>query len=412
MAKYNFFISYSSKDEEIAFKIVNAIESAGYTCWIAPRNIPYGTPYASAIMEGIDGCDKFLVLITKNSVKSRDVLNEVDNAHSAKKTILPVRLTDTELPRELNYYLSRTQWLTIHSSKPEEIVKLLNIGGVAPVPPNPVPPRPIKGMLVFAIAAIIAIGAGVAIWWFVSDKSKNLDEENTSLINIYEVSEDTLNVNTFDLDEKNISQSEKVENVSVKKPDSAEEPKESNSPIRTSLDLESIKKEADQHYEKKEYELSLPLYIKIAEYDKNYSHKVGFMYQYGQGTPQNPIVAIQWYKKIANYHSGAHESLVNLYEQLAKQCVNVGNNKDAAHWYEELGALYMNEKNYKNAAYWYEMGNKTGFLDSNCKYWLGHLYYTGQGVTKDLKKAKDYWEQAASEGDEKAKADSEKYFKE
>lgn len=128
MAKYDYFISYSSKDKDIAFRIVNAIESAGYTCWIAPRNIPYGTPYARAIMEGIDECDTFIVLITDNSIKSEDVLKEVDNAHADKKTIIPVKLTNTTLyPRELNYYLSRTQWLLLSPKNPKEITTLLNL---------------------------------------------------------------------------------------------------------------------------------------------------------------------------------------------------------------------------------------------------------------------------------------------
>lgn len=130
MAKYDFFISYSTKDKDIAFKILEEIESTGHTCWIAPRNIPYGTPYARAIMEGIDECDTFLVLITDNSIKSEDVLNEVDNAHAIKKTIIPVRLTDTQLPRELNYYLSRTQWLSLDSQKPHKIVESLNLKNI------------------------------------------------------------------------------------------------------------------------------------------------------------------------------------------------------------------------------------------------------------------------------------------
>lgn len=125
MAKYDFFISYSTKDKDIASKIVDVIESTGHTCWIAPRNIPYGTPYARAIMEGIDECEKFIVLITNNSIKSEDVLNEVDNAHAIKRMIIPVRLTETQLPRELNYYLSRTQWLSIDTKNLNEIVNSL-----------------------------------------------------------------------------------------------------------------------------------------------------------------------------------------------------------------------------------------------------------------------------------------------
>jgi len=127
MAKYDYFISYSNKDKGIAFKILDAIESTGHICWIAPRNIPYGMAYARAIMEGIDECNTFMVLITDNSIISEDVLNEVDNAHAAKKTIIPIKLTDTQLPRELNYYLSRTQWLTLDSKKPHEIVDFLHL---------------------------------------------------------------------------------------------------------------------------------------------------------------------------------------------------------------------------------------------------------------------------------------------
>lgn len=125
--KVDYFISYSSKDTELAKAIVDAIEEAGKTCWIAYRNIPYGTPYARAIMQGIDGCEKFMVLITDNSISSEDVLNEVDNAHAAKKVIIPVKLTDKRLPRELNYYLSRTQWLSLDHKSPRKIAVLLGL---------------------------------------------------------------------------------------------------------------------------------------------------------------------------------------------------------------------------------------------------------------------------------------------
>lgn len=127
MAKYDYFISYSSKDKEIAYKIVDAIESTGHTCWIAPRNIPYGTPYARAIMEGIDECNTFIVLITDNSIKSEDVLNEVDNAHASKKKIIPIKLTDVLLSRELNYYLSRTQWMSLNLDDIDSIVTILKL---------------------------------------------------------------------------------------------------------------------------------------------------------------------------------------------------------------------------------------------------------------------------------------------
>lgn len=136
MAKYDFFISYSTKDKDVAFKVLEAIESTGHSCWIAPRNIPYGTSYARAIMEGIDECDTFIVIITDNSIKSEDVLNEIDNAHAIKRTIIPVLLTETRLPRELNYYLSRTQWLNLDAKNPHRIATLLNLSATPTQPPK------------------------------------------------------------------------------------------------------------------------------------------------------------------------------------------------------------------------------------------------------------------------------------
>lgn len=123
----DFFISYSTKDTDLANEVLNTIESTGYTCWMAPRDIPYGTPYARAIMNGIDECETFIVLITENSIASEDVLNEVDNAHASRKKIIPIRFIDKPLPRELNYYLSRTQWLSLSPSAIYTLPTLLNL---------------------------------------------------------------------------------------------------------------------------------------------------------------------------------------------------------------------------------------------------------------------------------------------
>lgn len=113
MAVYDVFVSHSSKDARLAERVVNAIEECGYRCWLAPRDIDPGEPYARSIMRGIDGCDVFVVLLSRHSIVSEDVLNEVDNAHGVRKRIIPVFVDDVELPRELNYYLSRTQWVRI-----------------------------------------------------------------------------------------------------------------------------------------------------------------------------------------------------------------------------------------------------------------------------------------------------------
>jgi len=120
MAKYDFFISYSSKDT-VPPRLCNSLENAGASCWIAPRNIRPGTPYAKAIMQGIEESDTFIVCISSNSIISDDVLNEIDNAHRLKKTIIPVFIEPTHLNQELSYYLNRKQWVNLYEGEQQAI---------------------------------------------------------------------------------------------------------------------------------------------------------------------------------------------------------------------------------------------------------------------------------------------------
>lgn len=120
MAKYDFFISYSSKDT-VPQRLCNSLENAGVSCWIAPRNIRPGTPYAKAIMQGIEESDTFIVCISANSIISDDVLNEIDNAHRLKKTIIPVFIEPTHLNQELSYYLNRKQWVNLYEGEQQAI---------------------------------------------------------------------------------------------------------------------------------------------------------------------------------------------------------------------------------------------------------------------------------------------------
>lgn len=109
------FISYSTKDT-IPGLFCECIELHGIECWMAPRDILAGIPYARSIIEGIKTCNIFLVFISCNSIKSEDVLNELDNAHGLHKTIIPIFLEDIELSEELCYYLKRKQWIDCSAS--------------------------------------------------------------------------------------------------------------------------------------------------------------------------------------------------------------------------------------------------------------------------------------------------------
>jgi len=88
--KYDAFISHSSKDKAVADKICEYLEQHDIKCWIAPRNVLGGMPYACEIFNGIDESQILLLILSENSNVSRHVEREIDRAFNKEKVIIPV----------------------------------------------------------------------------------------------------------------------------------------------------------------------------------------------------------------------------------------------------------------------------------------------------------------------------------
>jgi hypothetical protein len=101
------FVSHSSKDADIVNGIVKFLEKNDITCWLAPRNITGGRPYASEIVSAIVGCDKILFIASLNSNDSEHVLNEIDIGVRNGKEIVPLRIENFVLNYDFIYYLGR-----------------------------------------------------------------------------------------------------------------------------------------------------------------------------------------------------------------------------------------------------------------------------------------------------------------
>ena len=54
------FISYTTSDKAVADSLVVYLESMGYSCFIAPRDIDPGKAYAANLMSAISNC-KFML---------------------------------------------------------------------------------------------------------------------------------------------------------------------------------------------------------------------------------------------------------------------------------------------------------------------------------------------------------------
>lgn len=105
------FISHSADDTQEADIVYQYLESQGYKCWMDTHDITPGIPYATEIMKGFNSSSVVVVIISKNTMNSVGVKNEIDNVYKRNKTIIPFRIDEAELSDELSFYLSSTQWI-------------------------------------------------------------------------------------------------------------------------------------------------------------------------------------------------------------------------------------------------------------------------------------------------------------
>lgn len=111
------FISYHTASSlAVVEAVVNKLESVGVRCWYAPRDVVGA--YASSIIQAINACKIFLLMLNKPSSESPQVLNElnaVTDRLSAKEnvSIVPFHLADSdkEISPEAQYYVRRMHWI-------------------------------------------------------------------------------------------------------------------------------------------------------------------------------------------------------------------------------------------------------------------------------------------------------------
>lgn len=106
------FISYSSKQYEIAENIFNHLTGNGFSCWMAPESIPTGSSYQEEIPLALNQISSLILLLTHDAEKSRWVQKEVGTAIGANKRIYPLQLEDFSLGRNFRFLLDGEQIYT------------------------------------------------------------------------------------------------------------------------------------------------------------------------------------------------------------------------------------------------------------------------------------------------------------
>jgi formylglycine-generating enzyme required for sulfatase activity len=86
------FISYSKKNKEYANALADFLQAQGFNIWIDKDDIEYGVDWWDAIVEGLQECGAFLVVMTPEAKTSDWVKRECFLALEQKKPMFPVLL--------------------------------------------------------------------------------------------------------------------------------------------------------------------------------------------------------------------------------------------------------------------------------------------------------------------------------
>lgn len=115
---YDVFISYSTKDyltlstagtANVILDIQAALDEAGITYWIDKQGLSGGVVYPQEIAKQIYNCKVFVFLSSKNSNESTWTMNEIATAQSYGKTIIPVRVDNSQFAPAIMIYVAGLQ---------------------------------------------------------------------------------------------------------------------------------------------------------------------------------------------------------------------------------------------------------------------------------------------------------------
>jgi tetratricopeptide (TPR) repeat protein len=370
MADQMIFLSYSRDDSDIALKLATELKSAGANVWMDQLDIPIGATWDIEIEKALLACNCILFIVSKTSVASDNVLNEVYYALQERKKVLPLKIDDCKAP----FRIQRLQHIDLFNNYDRGFQQLLNVLSIGKKQAviSQTENKPKKAINLIKI--FIGGGTGMiliiiaAVKFSKSDTITGLPNETSS-----NMAEDT------------------------------------SASIRKTAD--SINKVGDEYYNEGKYLDALTWYTKAAKAGNAYAmNNLGDMYYDGKGVKQDFNKAVEWYHPGAEAgNSDAMSNLGIMYEN------GYGVTRDyskAIDWYRKaveagnieamnyLGSMYDDGKgvtqDFGEALKWYRKSAEGGNADAMNN--LGIMYEFGKGVSKNLTRAKEWYREAKKAG--------------
>jgi TIR domain/Sulfatase-modifying factor enzyme 1 len=107
---HDVFISHSTKNKAVADAVCATLEKAAIRCWIAPRDVQPGRPFAGEITRAINRSKAMVLIFSADSNSSPQILRELQLAADARLHIIPFRIEDLAPNEDLAYYLAGSHW--------------------------------------------------------------------------------------------------------------------------------------------------------------------------------------------------------------------------------------------------------------------------------------------------------------
>ncbi|HEX6271015.1 MAG TPA: toll/interleukin-1 receptor domain-containing protein [Anaerolineales bacterium] len=107
------FTSYSRRDTEIVDTVVGEMTRAGIDVWLDRADIKAGNTWRVQIVEAIDTCAAFVLMLSPNSAASDNVRREIDLSQDSGCTIFAMMLEPVKIPAAIRYQLAGLQFIDV-----------------------------------------------------------------------------------------------------------------------------------------------------------------------------------------------------------------------------------------------------------------------------------------------------------
>ena len=96
-----YFISYSSNDTKFVERLVGTLKLKSVEYWFAGEDIIPPQTWDDAIANALNQCEGFIVVLSKSSISSSNVKDEINFALQRNKKVVPVKVDNCDVPFRL-----------------------------------------------------------------------------------------------------------------------------------------------------------------------------------------------------------------------------------------------------------------------------------------------------------------------